>query len=493
MSRMWNRLCAGWRALTGPQMYNPGIDAARFDDGWAGTGWPTLSVNQEVDQWDLQNIWRRARMLYMNCPPIRHAVKNMVAFTGVLMPLPMTKDEEWNELARAAFLTRTKNPHTFDAAGRLNFAQAQDYMETWAIVDGDIAMLPSIGRDGGAVFAFYRAPQIDGGGEAGVEVDGNNKPVAYYIAQGEGKNAVRVPAWQVVMYQHDPDPQSLRHESELVAAVRHGQDIRQIVGYNKAGIKLASQFGLIETVDAQAGVGSLSTDALVGGRKNRVQTPQGPRYLADTGISITRLDPGHRVTTVQDNRPSQQVMEFIHFLVANIAWAVGLDKELLFYSEKMASGGVRLNLEKLKRWQCRRRIDRETVCNRIWTQVIALEMSAGRLRVCRDENWRKVMWVAPRDMTVDLGRETKAHLDLAAKGMDDVDSFCLAVHGKPWRRLLEEKAHNLAHAKELAAKYGLAPAELVEVAAGAVTVPGEAADEHSGNAGHPVPEDDDPE
>lgn len=489
MLKIVERIRAGFVAAKAAMM-NYGLDASRIDEAWAGTNWPTLAVNKEVDAWDLQNIWRRARMLYMNCPPIRHAVKNMVAFTGSLSPLPMTKDEEWNELARAAFIARTKNPYTFDVAGKLNFQQAQDYLETWAIVDGDVAMMPCIGADGGALFAFYRAPQVAGGGENGVEVDAHNRPVNYYIWQGDGKEAARVPAWQVVMYQHDPDPQALRHESELVAALRHGQDIRQIVGYNKQGIKLAAQFGLIETCEATATMGALNLGEVAGGRKNRVQTASGPRYLADTGISITSLPPGHRMSTIQDNRPSQQVMEFINFLVSNIAWAVGLDKEMLFYTEKLASGGVRMNLEKLKRWQARRRADKEIVCNRMWTQVIALEVAAGRLRPCKDAAWKNVMWVAPRDMTVDLGRETRAHLDLAAKGMDDTDAFCLSVHGKPYKRLLEEKAHNLKHAKELAAQYGLDPAELVEVAAGAVTVPGKGVE---GEGAHPVPGDEDPE
>lgn len=485
------------------EMANWGLDASRMDDSWSGQAWASLVAKQEVDSWDLRTIWQRARMLYYNCPPIRHAVQNMVSFTGELTPLPCTSDEEWNELARAAFLARVKNPFLFDAAGRLNFSQAQDFLETCAIVDGDVAMMPCVAADGGALFAFYRAPQIGGGGEQGVEVDKHNRPVAYYIVQ-EDKPAVRVEAWKLVMYSHNPDPTALRHESELVAAIRHGQDIRAIVGYSKQGIKLAAQFGLIETSDVAASVGSLDMSGVVG-RKNAVQTSTGQRYLADTGISITSLPPGHRMTTIQDQRPSQQVMEFIEFLVQNIAWAVGLDKEMLYYTEKLASSGTRFNLEKLKRWQQRRRVDREIICNRIWTQVIACEIAAGRLRPCRDRKWRNVTWAPPRDMTIDLGRETRAHLDLMAKGLEDVDGLCLSLHGKPYRRLLEEKAYNIAAAKKIAAEYGVEVGELIEASAGATVAPGVApgGEPTPGEPGEPAPgkgdkggkhpDDDDPE
>lgn len=474
-----------------PAMMNAGIDAARVDDGWMGTSWPTLDSKQEVDSLDRDVIWRRARMLYMNCPPIRHAVNNMVTFTGQLQPLPRTQDEEWNELARAAFMARTKNPFTFDVAGKLSYTAAQDYLEMAAIVDGEVYMMPCIGPDGGAMFAFYRAPQVAGGGDQGVEVDRHNRAVAYYLMQPSGK-PVRVPAWQMVHYAHGVDPCALRHESELVAAIRHGQDIRQIVGYTKAGIKMAAQFGLVETSEALGPYGAMTGAAFEGGgsgaRKNVVETPSGPRYLADTGMSITTLLPGHKMQVIADQRPSQQVMEFVHFLVQNIAWSVGLDKEMLFYGEDLASAGTRLNLEKLKRWQGRRRADKEVLCNRIWVQVIALEVAAGRLRPCKDAKWKNVTWVAPRDMTIDLGRETAAHLALAAKGLDDMDAFCLSVHGKTYARLIEEKAHNLAHAKEVAAEYGLDVGELIEAAAGATVVPSK-----TGGKGHPVPKDDDPE
>lgn len=482
-----------WNRITGKATAsNYTLDAARYDDAWPYSPWP-LWPNMDIDGWDLRTVWQRARALYENSPQIRKAVKNMVQFTGGLQPLPMTTDAEWNKQALAAFRARTKNPATFDVAGKVNYKQALCFMERCAIIDGDVAMVLSVDSNLGAVFAFYKAPQVTGGGKEGVEVDAQGRAVAYYVTATPEGEAKRLPASAVVLYQHDPDPTRLRGHSELVAALRNANDVHNIVGYAKNGQRISNSMGLVSTKAVGARVSDLGRQISgSGGKKNACTVhggEQAPKTELGTGLNITYLPEGCDIRAISDGRPSTQLQEFFKFLTRCIAQGVGLDPEVLFYSNEMGSAAVRFSLEKVRAWQEERLVDLEVVCNVIWRHVIACEMASGRLRKCKDKAWQNVRWVPRRDMTIDTPRVANAQIQLKREGMADTRDFCLRTTGMTPEQLAEQDAAEIAYAKEMAAKYGLSYAELRPGAVGSVPVePEEPAAEPL-----PVPVDDDPE
>ena len=473
-----------------PKAANYTLDAARYDDAWPYSPWP-LWPNMDIDGWDLRTVWQRARALYENSPQIRKAVKNMVQFTGGLQPLPMTTDVEWNKQALAAFRARTKNPATFDVAGKVNYKQALRFMERCAIIDGDVAMVPSFGDDGGAVFAFYKAPQISGGGTSGVDVDSAGRAVAYYVQTSAEGKAVKLPASGVVLYMHDPDPSRLRGHSELVAALRNANDVHNIVGYAKNGQRLSNSMGLVSTKAVGAKVNDLGREIGNGARRNGCAAHgEAPKTELGTGLNITYLPEGCDIRAISDGRPSTQLQEFFKFLTRCIAQGVGLDPEVLFYSNEMGSAAVRFSLEKVRAWQEERLEDLEVVCNRIWRHVIACEVKAGRLRPCKDEAWQNVRWVPRKDMTIDTPRVANAQIQLKREGMADTRDFCLRTTGMTPEQLAEQDAAEIAYAKECAAKYGLSYAELRPGVVGSIPA---AAPEEPSKEPLPVPGDDDPE
>lgn len=478
-----------WNAIRGKATAsNYALDAARVDDSWPYMAWP-LMPNKDIDGWTLNQVWQRGRALYKNSPQIRKAVKNMVHFTGPLMPLPMTQDAEWNAEALAVFLARVKNPFTFDLAGKVNYRQALRFMERQAIIDGDVAVVPTRAADGGALFAFYCAPQIAGGGENGVETDKHGRPVAYYISKGEGE-AVRLDAWRVVLYQHDPDPTRLRGYSELVASLRTANDVHNIVGYAKNGQRLSNSMGLVSTRSAGSKGPDIGRTIGAGAKRNAAPGEDTPKTEMGTGLSITYLPEGCDIRAIQDGRPSTQLQEFFKFLVRCIAQGVGLDPEVLFYSNEMGSAAVRFSLAKVQKWQEERLDDLEVVCNRIWVHVLACEMASGRLRPCKDANWRNVRWVPGRDMTIDTPRVARAQIDLVRENMADNMDFTLRTTGLTPQQLAEQRAAEVAYAKAAAAKYGLTYAELCPGVPGAQV----AAPESTDAATLPVPApDSDPE
>lgn len=453
LKELWNRIRGKATAA------NHTLDASRVDDSWPWRPWPLLP-NMDIDGWDLRTIWQRGRALYENSPQIRKAVKNMVHFTGGLTPLPMTQDAEWNALAAAAFKARTKNPFTFDVAGKVNYKQALRFMERHAIIDGDVAMVPTRAADGGALFAFYTAPQISGGGLHGVETNAQGRPVAYYIVADDVSKPVKLEAHRVVLYQHDPDPTRLRGHSELVAALRTANDVHNIVGYAKNGQRLSNSMGLVGTRAVGAKGSDIGRAIGGGGKRNASTGEEAPKTEMGTGLSITYLPEGCDIRSIQDGRPSTQLQEFFKFLVRCIAQGVGLDPEVLFYSNEMGSAAVRFSLAKVQKWQEERLEDLEVVCNRIWRHVIACEVASGRLRPCHDKAWQNVRWVPGRDMTIDTPRVARAQIDLIRENLADSMDFTLRTTGLTPQQLAEQRAAEVAHAKTVAAQYGLTYAEL---------------------------------
>ena len=471
---LWQNIKNAWLALRGraPEM-NWGLDAARYDEAWPMSFWSSLDANDEVNASDLRTVWQRARMLFHNNDAVRALVLNMVQLTGVQNPLPVTEDEEWNALALDYFLTRTREADLFDAAGAVNFWQAQAYAEQRAIVDGDVLMLSTFAPDGGAAFAFVEAPRITGGMVNGVDVDALGRATAYHL-QGEDGVERTVPAAGCVLYRHHASPSAVRGHSELVSTIRTGNDLREILGYNKRAVKLSSSFGLIMTKGRDDLAPQMGSGVGGGARKGAAPAapePAVPRTLTGTGLEITALPPGRDLKTITDGRPSPQVMEFVKYLTEGSGGSVGLSGATVFNSAKLGSAAVRFELDKFKLWVQPRLQDRERMLDRIWRHTIACAIAAGHLRPCKDARWHRVRWIPGRDLTIDRGREASSTINLIRENLADQDAWCLSTSGRTYKQLVRRKAENLAYTKAVAAEFGLSYAELHEGVVGAVPAP----------------------
>lgn len=202
-----------------------GVAATEWTPNRAWVNFPMPRQGVEISNWGLERIWKRARSLYANCSEVRHAVNTLAMMVGTITPRPCSGDEEWDKLARAAFLKRVNNPYLFDVAGVLNWTTAQLWIEKGAIKDGDDLTVLTTAKDGGGSVAFFAAPQItsdgkyDNGNTTGVEVDVNGRATAYHLYDWNTKKSFRVAANRAVLYRHNPDPAVHRGASELISAI----------------------------------------------------------------------------------------------------------------------------------------------------------------------------------------------------------------------------------------------------------------------------------
>lgn len=483
------------RGSLNPRMYGGIQGALPWANGMLFL--PTLDDASEMNDYDRAAVMRGARYLYKNSGVIRKAVKDIWLLQGCILPIPLTQDSEWNKLARRAFLGRVNNPTSCDVSGKLSWKTMQAWAEKKTSIDGDCLCVLARGQDGGGMVSWYSAPKVvtppgcveADGWRQGVKANAQGRPIAYGLEMAPGK-CIIIPAASAILYQRDPDPAVLRGESDLIHAIRHGVDIAEIHGFTKASVKLNAAVGFIETKTESDKAPGMSVALGGSGKKKKCaeddSAGQAFEVVTGGGARVVSLAPGRDLKAVYDQRPSPNVAAFIRDLLAEIAYGVGLDAEVLYNINALGSAAARLVLSKLRRWIEDRKAVREVYMNRIYRHVLALEMEAGRLPRCKDPVWENVEWVGPRDLTIDVGREGSLAINLIREGLADADHWTLATEGMTAESVLERRAHLLGRAHEIAADHGVPITELLPGAIGAthaahVVTPG------------PVPEDADPE
>lgn len=453
-----------------------GSDAAGYSPNRHFNFYPIHGEFPELSTWQRETIISRARSLYANFPQIRHVVRTMVLLQGTLEPRPQTADAEWNELARRAFFSRAMNPHKFDLAGRLNFFQAQEWIETRALVDGDSLTVCTRSRvDGEAAFRFYSAPQITDRtrkdlsekNAGGVLLWKDGRTRAFQVYNPADDSTAEVPARAAILYGHSPDPGEPRHPSELIAAIISAQDIHEINAQHKAQIKIAAQYAIVETKPAEDKTPGLSglrgeSEARRAARKARaagqtsIPAQKKEEPLVVDGVKAISLSPGRDLKTIHSANPSNETRAFVTELVHSLAYGLGLDPQICFSPGDLGSANARFIIAKSRDVARRRNHDRRNWCNRIWQHVIAGEIAAGRLRPCRDpERAYLPLWVNRAEWSIDLGRDASAEISLTEANLTNPDEWCLSHFGMTYEDIGRKRIDQIAALKKYADAAGV--------------------------------------
>lgn len=449
----------------------------------------------DVSNYDLMTIYKRARYLYENTPEIKQAVSTLCLLMGTLTPRPASRDEEFNKLAREAFLKRALNARLFETTGRLNFFQAQNWIEKKAIIDGDnLTVMTRHSYDKGGGIALFAAPQICGTDDRefnrsmGVVMGKSGRIQKYLVKDTHLNKTVEIDANRAVLYGHSPDPNEPRTISELVTAICTAQDIAEINKLHKQQVKIGATFGLIETKniqDKRSGLNDLIAARQARQNGEEVIEPKAENPLVIDGVKAISLEPGRDLKTLHNANPSNEVRAYVHDLINAIAYSVGIDPQVLFNPESLGSASTRFILAKAKDWARNRLFDREAWANRVYQHIIACEIESGRLRPCKypDEQFA-VNWINRTEWSIDLGHDTNSFISLFNNGLADANTWTLSHYDLTVEEIAERTAHDKAHIRQIAEKYGLPVEALLQNVAGATPVSWEQV---------PMPKDEHPE
>lgn len=426
---------------------------------------PASDPRRAISGGELRVIQGKARALETNSAEVRMIVRDMCLLSGYLMPRLRTQDPDWNKEARAAFLARVKEASLFDASGTLGWRQSQLWMEHSAVVDGDCLIVALRHPDGGAMFAFYEGGQLSLTSDGvdvvnGVRVDSYGRPRAYAVRTNpdDPADVTWISARHARLFRHRPRVGQPRGVSELQGAINGAQDLYELYGYHKAAAKLAASFAIVETKSLD----DMAPDAsgFDSARNGAEIKPEAP--ITVNGVKAVSLAPGRRMEFVADRRPSPEQRQLREDLTDQLAYSCGLDPVAVYHPEKMGSAAARYTLQKLNDTIRDRHLDLVPVLNWMLAHVLDCEIAAGRLRPCGDFASRRcVEWIPRTNWTIDRGREGALAINLVQSGLADANEWTEATSEKTVVEIAEQRAHDIAVCREIAARYGLALSDII--------------------------------
>ena len=152
-------------------------------------------------------------------------------------------------------------------------------------------------------------------------------------------------------------------------------------------------------------------------------------------------------------------------MLRELALGVGLSAEVLFYMAGLRGAEVRMAIAGSHNWIKKRQQHLvDTFCNRYWVYHIAKEINAGRLPRPKDSNWWKVGWIAPAQMTVDIGRDGNLRINQHTNRLLTLQTIA-GESGQHWEQFqdqtIREGARGARRLKEISKEEGVTAAETV--------------------------------
>ena len=475
----------GWEFPNQPSAAS-GYDGARPSAMRGFVYFPNLDTRTAVDTFSRVEMMRRARWLEANSGITKGCLDSaarLVVGRG-LRPVAGSGDEEWDQEVERRWVEATGKPAVFDVSGKYTFARSQRIGVRNAMRDGDFFGVLSSSMAGRARMAFYEGHQVGQGkkrGEIngrtgrrpwhdGVKTDRMNRPQAYRFTGGESERTIG--AENVLALMADDQVSARRGVTALHAALNHLVDISEISGLIKHGIKMSTEMGMVVEYDGGAtGLGG----GLMGGLTRTTQTKANGdsvdtlvREVFEPGSKLKEMNPGSHVKLLESQRPHPNTVEWIYFLVRDIAKGLGLPAELLWDISKLGGANTRFVLEDAQGFiEERQQLLIDSYLSRFWIYFVAKEMRYMGLREPRGGgNWWDHSWASPPRKTVDFGRDGKLYLQQLEEGAMSRKKWH-AMHQEDWedegKQMARERVRRAIWLREEAAAQGLSVDEVLAV------------------------------
>lgn len=282
-----------------------------------------------------------------------------------------------------------------------------------------------------------------------------------------------------VLHIYDPEMASgTRGLPMLQHAWNDLQDYMELIALEKSACKVHAD-AVAVLKKAGGGFGEEQVSELKSNGQRDVAMPSG------RGGKLIALEPGEDLDLKMSQRPNSNFVAFMEAMKRDIA-AGTIPYEFVDDASKLGGVSMRLVGSKAARVFSRvADIHIERECNPVWFAVIGDAIERGLVRP--DPQWMSVSWTAPKQLTMDAGRE-------AASDRDDIASGLLTFteHFRRQGSNLDEEAEQLArdYARfySLEKKYGLPEGILTAgLRKGAAPIAEPAAEPGQPSAPNPLP------
>jgi capsid protein len=421
-----------------------------------------LGTREEVNPLVRTELNRRAGVLCNSLAPMRALIRKVIydAVGHGIFPIPLTNDEDFN-LAMGTFVdNHFSNKSVFDARGQRTGWKMQELIVNNLFRQGE-AFIGKV-RSKTIQFPQFQAFDATEIGNVGADDEGDRifdgvitdkigKVTGYRIPTGDNDEG-RVD-FGVTDMLHVVDLERVnqyRSPSWFYSGLNSGQDLMELMASQKVGAKLQNMVAIAIKRAAGAAAGSKKFGSTLAVHKANGSTDEnGARVLEAFGGfgCIAYLQPGEEIQLLQGGGADEKFNNLVKLLLCELAWAIGVPAELLFFIAGLGNGAIRGGIESYGKFlEFVQDLINDQFNQPAYVWLAAWAQKHKKVPRCKDPVWWKCAWQGPPKVTLDLPKMGKLSIDLHNHGfLTEADYWSMV--GKDWRAQQDQKIREIRRAK----------------------------------------------
>ena len=413
---------------------NTNFDGAKFSKDRNRISYPHMDSLEAVNTSSLSVLRQKSNYLYDNGGFFGGMINTAARESGGQIPKSASGDTDWDRLADEIFIQATESAEIFDIGGEEDWFSMQEkvFVEQDKSGDGAIVL---VGGNAFPQIALREGHQISNAARPdsanfdqkrwtnGLFLDRNNKVQKYRFVDGERHTDLE--RRDVVFY---GNMERIRQRRGLPATYRmlnRMQDVNEIIKFMSVGVKSRNAVAFV-----WEGLTGAENVASLGDRLN-----EQPAAGADdvdkitkdevmNGTKIPKLPKGGKLDFLKDDRPGPNQIEFLDYLLRDMAWGYGVPVEVVWNLAALSSANTRTVIRSYNGFIDRRRKwFRKKIGSRLRNWIIARAIQDGRLGLPQGGKWWRHNWIGGPLATADFAKDMRVMLEALNRGELSEDEF----------------------------------------------------------------------
>jgi capsid protein len=290
----------------------------------------------------------------------------------------------------------------------------------------------------------------------GVERDlsKGGRATAYYFPNPvDPSKYERIPQENMIHVMDRLRPSQVRGVTIMAQVLKSLHDLRDLKGYEMKAAKFAAS--RMAFVKNQSGEISRAQLLRQGGSVVQSADSSKTEYYKDVDAEVIIGRPGDEIDFLETGRPSVASQQFWDYIQGEIAWGIGLPKELIF-SSNLSGAELRAVLDISNTWF---RIQSDVMAKafrRVYLFVIENEFRGKPMPA----DWKNVTVQPPKSITADIGRNSTSMIAELMAGIRSPDMIA-GADGLDAEVILRKKAKFARLVKDLAIEFDVDKTDIV--------------------------------
>lgn len=431
----------------------------------------------DLSSYDRTRLMALSRKCFYNNAIVRGAVRDKAMYSvgsGIgIRPQAMSGDAAWDEAAEMWWQNWSRTP---EISGRHDMRSLQMMVSEAIDRDGEIFAILTARTDGTPAVQMVEAHRIespdtsagDTGVVDGVKLDQFQRPLGYFIGEGEQyPRRHREIKADAMLHIYEPErSDQVRGYPAIGVALNSVLDRDELLRFEMMAAKAGSSIGLV----IKNATGNIGAEGFLGDFNKDPSGNLTRENIFGAGL-VPRMKNTEDIQSFIMNRPNEKLDAHLEQYIRATAIGLGLPYEFIWDTSAIGGVAQRFIIQKAARcFAARQDVLVNAFLAKLWRYAIARAISRKELPLVA--GWREVGWQTPRSITVDVGREALARRDDVKAGLMTLSDF-FGEQGINWKEAVTEIAAEREFAATLGVSIGVEQAKLEDKTLGFISLSAE--------------------